>query len=66
MQDTPRQLRLDVLRRQQDQNHQGKITSVDRRKGDVVAEQRERNVWRCDALCGTNKTKVLSLNSAEN
>lgn len=48
MQDAPWQLGLDVLRREQDQNHQGKITSFDRRKKDFIAEQWERNVKCCD------------------
>lgn len=42
MQDAPWQLWLDVLRWEQDQNHQGEPTSLDRGKQNVVAERQER------------------------
>lgn len=61
MQDAPWQLWLDVLRWQQDQNHQGKITSHDRGKWDVGAEQK-RTALRCSAWHRQNN--VFGMNSA--
>lgn len=61
MQDAPWQLWLDVLRWQQDQNHQGKITSHDRGKWDVGAEQK-RTAPRCSAWHRQNN--VFGMNSA--
>lgn len=58
MQDPPWQLRLDVLCWQQDQNHKGKITSLDHGKRDALAEESERNVQLCNTRCGINKTCI--------
>lgn len=44
MQDAPWQLWLDVLRWQQNQNHQGKITSRDRGRGAAAAAQKRLSV----------------------
>lgn len=60
MQDTPWQLWLDVLRWQQDQNHQGKRTSSDRGKWDVAKQK-------CTAplcLAWHRQNNVFGMNSA--
>lgn len=47
-----------MLRRQQDQNHQGKITSPDHGKQDITAEQWEGNAQWCDAVASTNRVVI--------